>query len=116
MSALGRNVIASQIRLLQIAEASSSVKRFYPSEYGTDIEYFPHSKDEKPHQQKLKVRAFIRENIHRLQYTYLVTGPYADLYIHESRAPGGGSFDAKEKVANLLGDGNEKISLTTMRE
>ena len=116
VSAVGRPIIDAQIQLLEIAEATPNVKYFYPSEYGTDIEYGPQSKDERPHQLKLKVRKYIREHIHRLQYTYLVTGPYADLYIGRTGDLRAGGFDVLAKKATLLGTGKEKISLTTMRE
>jgi hypothetical protein len=116
ISAVGRPIIDAQIKLLKIAEDTPDVKYFYPSEYGTDIEYGPQSKDEVPHQAKLRVRKFIKEHINRLQYTYLVTGPYADMYIGRTRDLRVGGFDVKEKKATLLGTGNEEISMTTMRE
>lgn len=118
ISALGRNVILAQIPLLSLAEASPSIHTFYPSEYGTDIEYGPSSPDEKPHQLKLKVRAHIRQNVRRLKITYLVTGPYSDLYIGKLNGDlaTAGSFDVKNKKATLLGTGEEKVSFTTMRD
>lgn len=70
---------------------------------------------------KLKVRAALKE-VKKLHYTYVVTGPYGDadggLYL-SARKPedeAGGSFDAKRKRAVLLGDGNGRISLSTMRD
>ncbi|KAK0642275.1 Isoflavone reductase-like protein P3 [Lasiodiplodia hormozganensis] len=115
VSAVGRNVIAEQINLIKLAEQSPSIKRFFPSEYGTDIKYGPQSATEKPHQQKLKVRAYLESDaVKRLEYTYVVTGPYADLYIQKSVATAAGSFDVQAKKATLLGDGEGKISLTTM--
>jgi hypothetical protein len=117
VSAVGRNVIDHQIDLLRLAESTSNIKRFFPSEYGTDIEFGPKSPNEKPHQLKLKVRAYIKNEIKRLEHTYLVTGPYADLYIGKANGdPHAGSFDVKAKKAVLLGTGNEKIALTTMSE
>lgn len=114
---MGRNVIAEQINLIKLAEQSPSINRFFPSEYGTDIKYGPQSANEKPHQLKLKVRAYLESDaIKRLEYTYLVTGPYADLYIAKSFGDEAGTFDVKAKRASLLGDGNGKISLTTMDE
>lgn len=117
VSALGRGTIAEQIPLIELAEKTESIKKFFPSEYGTDIEYGPQSKDEKPHQQKLKVRKYIRENVKRLEYTYLVTGPFAEGYIgkpmKERRA---GGFDIKANKAILSGTGNDRVSLTTMPE
>ncbi|CBF84548.1 uncharacterized protein ANIA_08968 [Aspergillus nidulans FGSC A4] len=112
VSALGRGVIAQQVHLVQWADESPQIKRFLPSEYGTDIEYSLASANEKPHQQKLKVRAAIRET-KNLEYAFVVTGPYADVpfYLGASKNPRGGSFDVKNKKAVLLGDGNGRISL-----
>ncbi|EAL90583.1 hypothetical protein KXW98_008411 [Aspergillus fumigatus] len=117
VSCLGRNMIAAQINLIRIAETCPNVIRFFPSEYGTDIEYGPQSAHEKPHQFKLQVRKFIREEVKRLEHTYLVTGPYADLYLENaSKCPRAGTFDVANKKAVLLGDGNGRISLTTMSD
>lgn len=92
------------------------MKRFFPSEYGTDIEYGPESANEPPHQQKLKVRAALKE-ISGLDYTYVVTGPFAYGYLSAGRAiPEIGSFDVQAKSAVLLGDGKGRISLTTEPE
>lgn len=52
-----------------------------------------------------------------LEWTYLVTGPYSDLYF--SRTPGRfevGSFDVKERKARLLRDGKGRVSFTAMAE
>ena len=103
--------------MIKLAEASPSIKHFYPSEYGTDIEYntttSPH---EKPHQLKLQVRKFVRENIKKLKVTYLVTGPYSDLFFAPNKDSRIGSFDVKGQKATLLGTGEEKVSFTTMRD
>jgi nucleoside-diphosphate-sugar epimerase len=121
VSCVGRPVIHTQLQLIELMGKHPDVKRFFPSEYGTDIEYDASSKDEKPHQQKLKVRAALK-NVKDLEYTYVVTGPYgdADSHLFLGAAPPdaeqGGSFDVKRKRAVLLGDGNGKISLTTMRD
>lgn len=84
VSAVGRFAIDKQVDLIALAERSPSIVRFIPSEYGTDIAWNASSATEVPHQKKLKVRAFlerpeaVRSN---LAYTYLVTGPFADLYV-----------------------------------
>lgn len=114
------------------------MKYFFPSEFGTDVEYDETSAHEIPHQRKLRVRALLREMTststsktgnnnddgykNHLEYTYIVTGPYADadrsLYL-SAQAPEKeiwGTFDVHRKRAVLLGDGNGKISLTTMRD
>jgi nucleoside-diphosphate-sugar epimerase len=51
-----------------------------------------------------------------LNVTYLVTGPYSDLYFAPSQDYRIGSFNVKEKKAGILGTGEEKVSFTTMRD
>ncbi|KAH8671684.1 NmrA-like family protein [Xylariales sp. PMI_506] len=117
VSCLGRGGLLEQIELLRLAEETPSVKWFFPSEYGTDIEYDETSKDEKPHQNKLKVRAFIREKLSKLKVTYVVTGPFADGFLEYK--PGyavAGGFDPAKKEAVLIGDGEVKVGLTTMAD
>jgi hypothetical protein len=116
ISALGRNVIEKQIDLIRIAEATPNIKSFFPSEYGTDIEYWPKSAEEKVHQQKLKVRAYCREHVKRMGCTYLVTGPYPELFVGSFQERDAGTFDAQTKKAVLLGTGEGEISFTTMPE
>jgi len=117
ISAVGRTAISLQIELLRLAEAVETVKRFFPSEYGTDIEFDATSASEPPHQQKLKVRAFINSFIKRLECTYLVTGPYSDLFLSKmSAAPRMGSFDVQAKHATLLYQGEDPISFTSISE
>lgn len=117
VSAVGRNVIDQQIELIKLAEESASVQWFFPSEYGTDIEYGPESVNEKPHQLKLKVRKYIRENVKRLKYTYVVTGPYVDMFFTlKEQAPEAGGFDIKSKKAVFVDGGEGRIGFTTMPE
>ncbi|KAL4722887.1 hypothetical protein ACLX1H_010127 [Fusarium chlamydosporum] len=115
VSAVGRNVIETQIKLFKLAAESGSVKWFFPSEYGTDVEYGPQSADEKPHQLKLKVRKYIRENANGLKYTFVVTGPYIDMYFTLTPSiPEAGGFDYVGKKAVLIENGQGKIGFTTM--
>ena len=113
ISSVGRDVIAKQMDLITWA-AESGVKRFFPSEYGTDIEYGPKSKDEVPHQAKLKVRKALQES--GMEYTYVVVGPYPEMYIKSALPEQFGGFYVKEKKAVLLGDGEGKVSFTAMPE
>lgn len=117
VSALGRNSLLPQTELIRLAEQSASVRWFFPSEYGTDIEYDATSKDEKPHENKLKVRAFIRDEITKVQCTYLVTGPYIDMYL--SLLPGVeaiGGYDVGAKKAVVVGSGDGAVGFTSMPE
>ncbi|RDW79371.1 hypothetical protein BP6252_04009 [Coleophoma cylindrospora] len=116
LSALGRTAIAAQIPLIRLAESHPSIYRFIPSEFGTDIKFGPSSANEKPHQEKLKVRAIL-EATKKLDYTYIVTGPFADGYLsNNSRDPRIGTWDVKARTVVLLGTGKEKVALTTMRD
>jgi NAD(P)-dependent dehydrogenase (short-subunit alcohol dehydrogenase family) len=116
VSCLGRGALMVQTQLIQIASAHG-VKWFFPSEYGTDVEYGPQSPREKPHQNKLAVRRFIRENVTEMQVTYLVTGPYFDMWMGLSpNAVACGGFDPTQRKAVLLGDGEGKIGFCTMLE
>lgn len=115
VSCLGRHAIEKQIPITTWAE-QAGVTRFFASEYGTDIEYFPDSVHEPPHQMKLKVRAHIA-TLRKLEHTYLVTGPYSDLYFGAMKeAPMAGCFDVEEGRANLLGDGEGAVSFTAMND
>lgn len=55
----------------------------------------------------------------RLKHTYVVTGPYADMYIEpmsKEELKRAGGYDVQKREAFLLGTGDEKVSLTTMSE
>ncbi|KUI62413.1 Isoflavone reductase [Cytospora mali] len=118
VSAVGRFGIDKQIDLISLAERCPNIIRFIPSEYGTDVAYNSDSSKEEPHQKKLRVRAYLESNsIRRLKYAYLVTGPFADLYVGcMAKEPQMGSFDVERKQATLLGDGTGRVSLTTMAD
>lgn len=118
VSAVGRFGIDKQADLISLAERCPNIIRFIPSEYGTDVAYNSDSSKEKPHQKKLRIRAHLEsDSIRRLKYTYLVTGPFADLYVGcMANEPQMGSLDVEKKKATLLGDGNQRVSLTTMAD
>jgi hypothetical protein len=63
----------------------------------------------------LKVRAAVREAEKKgLEYTFVVTGPFAEGYLNKEGPIGG--FDVEGKKASLPGDGKGGISLTTNTE
>jgi nucleoside-diphosphate-sugar epimerase len=115
ISAVGRGGLQHQINLLKLAEASETVQWFLPSEFGTDIEHNEKSPNEPSHQLKLQVRKYIRENLKRVKVTYVVTGPYFDMWV--DAAPGlefAGGFVPAKKHAYLIEDGNGKVGFCTM--
>ncbi|KAL2016655.1 hypothetical protein VTK56DRAFT_3199 [Thermocarpiscus australiensis] len=118
ISAVGRGGLQHQINLLKLAEASKSVQWFLPSEFGTDIEHnTDKSPHERPHQLKLQVRKYIRENLRRVKVTYVVTGPYFDMWV--DTVPGFekiGGFIPDKKQAYVIDDGNGKVGFCTMQD
>jgi len=115
VSCLGRGALQTQIELLRVAEGLGTVKWFFPSEYGTDVEYGPNSREEKPHQNKLAVRKYIRENVKNMKVTYLVTGPYFDMWVNRGAVDSLGFFDVGKKEA-VIEAGNGRIGFCTMVE
>ena len=110
-------ISSNSLNSIKWASETPNVTRFFPSEYGTDIEHNSRSPNEKPHQLKLKVRAYAKTiPKDKLHFTYLVTGPYSDMYIWKSSNNEISTFDVKAKKAVLLGDGNGKVAFTTMHE
>jgi len=100
-----------------VSEASGSVKWFFPSEYGTDIEHNAKSPNEKPHQHKLAVRKYIRENVKNMKITYLVTGPYFDMWVNmQPGVEAAGGFNLEKSEAVLIEDGKGKVGFCTMWE
>lgn len=117
ISCVGRAVLDQQQELIRLAEESESVQWFFPSEYGTDIEHNEKSSSERPHQIKLAVRKYIREHTKRLRVTYVVVGPYFELWLGGGTSMNQiGGFDLENNKAVLIGDGEGKIAFTTMSE
>jgi hypothetical protein len=117
ISCLGRTALEGQMKLIQLAEASPTVCWFFPSEFGTDPEHNERSAGEKPHQMKLAIRKFIRENTKQLNVTYMIVGPYFDLWIDQQKWDDGlGGIDMVKKAAIFTGDGETKIGFTTLKE
>lgn len=115
ISCVGRAAIEKQIPIITWAD-QCGVTRFFASEFGTDVDYFPESKFEPPHQGKLTVREHMK-TCRSMEYTYLVTGPYSDLYLGSpGDIPEIGGFDVKKRRAWLLGNGNGPVSFTAMDE
>lgn len=117
VSCLGRGALEAQTKLIKLADESGSVKWLFPSEYGTDIEHNPKSATEKTHQVKLAVRKFIKEQVKHMKVTYLVTGPYFDMWVntHPGTQKTGG-FNVAKKEAFIIENGEGKIGFCTMPE
>ncbi|KAK8205098.1 hypothetical protein IWZ01DRAFT_544736 [Phyllosticta capitalensis] len=143
VSCLGRSILSQQTTLLRLAASrSSSIRRVFPSEYGTDVLHpvTPDPHAEPSHRFKLEARALLeglaaggdggdgdgegeekaggggghgQQRLRSLSYTYLVTGPYADMYVGmtgrdlvtrdaEQAWDRAGGFDVRRRRATLL--------------
>jgi nucleoside-diphosphate-sugar epimerase len=113
ISCLGRGALEHQFELIKLADESDSVRWFFPSEYGTDPDHDPSSAHEKPHQLKRAVRKIFAEQVKNLKPTYLVVGPYIEMWAPKNEISG---FDAEKREATILGDGEQPIGFTAMAE
>ena len=117
ISCVGRDLLDQQKEWIRLAEESEGVQWFFPSEYGTDVEHNSRSPDEKPHQMKLAVRKYVREHTKRLKVTYVVVGPYFEMWVGTGKFGYQlGGFDIKNKEATVIADGQGQIGFTTMPE
>ncbi|EHK20770.1 uncharacterized protein TRIVIDRAFT_49722 [Trichoderma virens Gv29-8] len=117
ISCLGRGALEHQFELIRLADESESVRWFFPSEYGTDPDHDPSSALEKPHQFKRRVRKTFTEQVKNLKPTYLVVGPYIEMWVDgDGLKDAFGGFDVKNKEATLLGDGEQPIGFTAMED
>ncbi|KAL7807902.1 hypothetical protein V8C44DRAFT_336680 [Trichoderma aethiopicum] len=117
ISCLGRGALEHQFQLIKLADESDSVRWFFPSEYGTDPDHDSSSAHEKPHQLKRRVRKVFAEEVKNLKPTFLVVGPYIEMWVDGS-AVGNvfGGIDVEKKEATLLGDGEQPIGFTAMED
>lgn len=113
ISCLGRGALQYQFELIKQADESESVRWFFPSEYGTDPEHSPSSAHEKPHTFKRAVRKMFAEEVKNLKPTYLVVGPYIEMWVPKDLV---GGFDLQNREATLLEDGEQLIGFTAMDE
>ncbi|KOS19061.1 Isoflavone reductase [Escovopsis weberi] len=114
ISSLGRDAIGAQAEMIRQAERSGSVRWFLPSEFGTDTQHGERSAHERPHQAKRMVHRLVRDEVRRLKVTYVVTGPYFDMWADTPALRDAlGGFDVGGRRAVVAGDGEQKISFTT---
>ncbi|RFU78332.1 isoflavone reductase family [Trichoderma arundinaceum] len=117
ISCLGRGALEHQFELIRLADETKSVQWFFPSEYGTDPDHDPSSVHEKPHQLKRRVRKIFAEQVQHLKPTYLVVGPYIEMWVSGGGLKDAfGGFDVEKKEAALLGDGEQPIGFTAMED
>ncbi|GMY11499.1 isoflavone reductase homolog PCBER-like [Fagus crenata] len=105
ISAVGSQQIADQVKIIAAIKEAGNIKRFIPSEFGTDVDRV---NAVEPAAHFFGVKASIRRSIEAegVPYTYLVSNGFAGYFL-----PNFGHADAtappRDKVV-IIGDGNPK--------
>ncbi|KAK9990369.1 hypothetical protein SO802_025354 [Lithocarpus litseifolius] len=111
ISAVGIQQIADQVNIIAAIKEAGNIKRFFPSEFGVDVD---RAKAVDPVKHHLGVKASIRRSIEAegIPYTYLVCNGFAGYFLPNfGIAYTGGTFTApppRDKV-EIIGDGNTKV-------
>ncbi|KAK1362353.1 Phenylcoumaran benzylic ether reductase [Heracleum sosnowskyi] len=105
ISAIAFQHVLDQSKILDAIEEAGNVKRFIPSEFGTDVDR-THAVE--PAKTKLAEKAKVRRAIeaHGIPYTYIITGCFAGYFLPTLAQPRG-TAPPREKVI-ILGDGTPK--------
>ncbi|KAK6938836.1 NmrA-like domain [Dillenia turbinata] len=105
ISTLGSFQIADQVKLIAAIKEAGNVKRFLPSEFGTDVD---RNNAVEPAKSAFAVKAQIRRAIEAegIPYTYVVCNCFAGYFL-PTLAQAGATAPPRDKVT-IIGDGNPK--------
>ncbi|CAJ2643051.1 unnamed protein product [Trifolium pratense] len=105
ISAVSHTQAADQVNIISAIKEAGNVKRFFPSEFGNDVDRV-HAIE--PAKSVFAVKAQIRRTIEAegIPYTYVSTNSFAGYFVPSFVQPGA-TGPPREKV-NILGDGNKK--------
>ncbi|KAI8294177.1 Bifunctional pinoresinol-lariciresinol reductase 2 [Colletotrichum sp. SAR11_240] len=109
VSALSREAIPLQIPLIDAA-ATAGVKRFIPSEFGSNLQD-PQIRKFPNYEHKVQVEEYLEQKArsHGITYTYIYNNVFIDLSIET-----GVVLDLKERKARLYNGGERAVSMITM--
>ncbi|KAF3798749.1 hypothetical protein GCG54_00008204 [Colletotrichum gloeosporioides] len=109
VSALSREAIPLQIPLIDAA-ATAGVKRFIPSEFGSNLQD-PQIRKFPNYKHKVQVEEYLEQEArsHGITYTYIYNNVFIDLSIET-----GVVLDLKERKARLYNGGERSVSMITM--
>ncbi|KAF4816649.1 Bifunctional pinoresinol-lariciresinol reductase 2 [Colletotrichum siamense] len=109
VSALSREAIPLQIPLIDAA-ATAGVKRFIPSEFGSNLQD-PQIRTFPNYKHKVQVEEYLEQKArsHGITYTYIYNNVFIDLSIET-----GVVLDLKERKARLYNRGERAVSMITM--
>ncbi|XP_027099653.2 phenylcoumaran benzylic ether reductase POP1 [Coffea arabica] len=112
ISAVGGDLVAHQVKIIEAIKETGNIKRFLPSEFGVDVD---RANAVEPAASLNRTKVEIRRAIEAegIPYTYLVSNGFAG-YLNYILNNFGDSFSAsppRDKIV-ILGDGNPKVVFT----
>ncbi|XP_034681729.1 phenylcoumaran benzylic ether reductase Pyrc5-like isoform X2 [Vitis riparia] len=105
ISTVGRAQLSDQVKIIAAIKEAGNVKRFFPSEFGNDVDRV-HAVE--PAKTAFEIKAQIRRTIEAegIPYTYLSSNTFAGFFLPTFSQPGA-TAPPRDKVI-ILGDGNPK--------
>ncbi|XP_006423309.2 isoflavone reductase homolog PCBER isoform X1 [Citrus clementina] len=105
ISTVGHTLLADQVKIIAAIKEAGNVKRFFPSEFGNDIDRV-HAVE--PAKSLFAIKAKIRRAVEAegIPYTYVASNLFAGYFLPNLSQPGA-TAPPRYKVV-ILGDGNPK--------
>ncbi|XP_034681731.1 phenylcoumaran benzylic ether reductase Pyrc5-like isoform X2 [Vitis riparia] len=105
ISTVGRAQLSDQVKIIAAIKEAGNVKRFFPSEFGNDVDRV-HAVE--PAKTAFEIKAQIRRTIEAegIPYTYVSSNTFAAFFLPTFSQPGA-TAPPRDKVI-ILGDGNPK--------
>ncbi|KAL6346894.1 hypothetical protein AAG906_003011 [Vitis piasezkii] len=105
ISTVGRAQLSDQVKIIAAIKEAGNVKRFFPSEFGNDVDRV-HAVE--PAKTAFEIKAQIRRIIEAegIPYTYVSSNTFAGFFLPTFSQPGA-TAPPRDKVI-ILGDGNPK--------
>ncbi|XP_044490929.1 phenylcoumaran benzylic ether reductase POP1-like isoform X2 [Mangifera indica] len=106
ISTLSRPQLVDQVNIIAAIKEAGNVKRFFPSEFGNDVDrVHPVEPAKTAFATKAKIRRLVEAE--GIPYTYVSCNGFADAYLSNFSQPGA-TGPPMDKVF-ILGDGNPKV-------
>ncbi|XP_043712748.1 phenylcoumaran benzylic ether reductase Pyrc5-like [Telopea speciosissima] len=105
ISTVGHGQLADQVKIIAAIKEAGNVKRFFPSEFGNDVDRV-HAVE--PAKSAFEIKAQIRRTVEAegIPYTYVSSNFFAGYFLPSLSQPGA-TAPPRDKVV-ILGDGNPK--------
>ncbi|XP_042493033.1 phenylcoumaran benzylic ether reductase Betv6-like [Macadamia integrifolia] len=105
ISTVGHGQLADQVKIIAAIKEAGTVKRFFPSEFGNDVDRV-HAVE--PAKTAFKIKAGIRRAVEAegIPYTYVSSNFFAGYFLPNLSQPGA-TAPPRDKIV-ILGDGNPK--------